>query len=455
MLSALWYMIKLGLVLALAVWVAEQSGDVVINWREYRFTIDLGVFLLIALLLILVSIFVYNFINGLVNMPSTLRRYQSHRLHNKGYDALTRGLTAVAAGDTRKASEAAQKVEKYLPDGEALPLLLQAQAARMRGDDAQALEHFARLMEHKEAGFLGVRGLLQAALDSGRDDKALELARYALSLHPKQPWILKLVYDLEVEQRLWSAAETTLLQASKYGAIDVHKAASDRVALLMAQAEAALTRNQDKAALDFVKQANRLDPAFTPAAVKLADLYQHMGKRRSAIKVIEKIWPEAPHPELAEKWLELAPVARSSKKTSARQMDWARQLVQMNKDSIYSYLAAARMAMRQHLWGEARSFLDQAEALSPVAGIFEMRAELERQAGAEKNHILQWFEKESAAIPDHVWMCCDTGRIYKNWAPVAHPHGAFNTIKWRNPADFEEHYLSAGSPGQIEARALL
>jgi len=418
MLRALWFLIKIGVLIAAALWVAERPGSVTIDWLDYTITIDFGFFLLLALVGLILAVGLFRLVNGIFHLPGLWREHQS-RVHR------------------------AKRIARYWPQDNHLPLLRQAQAARLNGSDQEALEHFAALAEHKDTAFLGVRGLLQAALDSGRRDKALDLARYALKLHPRQKWILQLVYDLEIEQRLWRSAESTLIQAVKYGAMSEAQLHSDRVALLLAQSEAAETQKETKKALKAAQEAYELDPSFVPAIGRLADLYIKRGKRRAAVKLIEQAWPQDNHPDLAEIWDRLAPRAKTAKKISARRMAWAETLIDMKPDSAESYMAAARVAMEQGLWGEARSYLDKAAELTDTARLYNMRAELERRAGEDELVVLQWLEKAVKAPADKAWMCFDTHRIYDHWAPVAHPHGAFNTMRWQSPDDFREHSVLA------------
>ncbi|MGB0719227.1 MAG: heme biosynthesis HemY N-terminal domain-containing protein, partial [Bdellovibrionales bacterium] len=207
MIKALWFLIKIGVVIAAIIWVADHPGSVRIEWLDYVFTVNTGLFFAALLAVVLASIFIYRVIRTFVDFPASYRYYSEIRARKKGYDALTRGLAAVAAGDAKTAQKEAAAVRGLLPDDNGLPVLLAAQAARLNGDDEAAEESFHVLLEHKDASFLGVRGLLQAALEDGDYEGGLAMARQALARHPKQPWILKTVYDLEIRNCHWGAAQ--------------------------------------------------------------------------------------------------------------------------------------------------------------------------------------------------------------------------------------------------------
>jgi len=345
MIRALLFMVKLGLLVALIVWVAERPGSVTIEWMEYTFNLQMGVFLTIAVFTLLVAIFLYGLIRGVTGFPKSLRKYTAHMRREKGYRALTLGLTAVAAGDAKSAGYQAQRATKFLPGDTGLPVLLKAQAARMEGREEEARENFALLLENKDAAFLGVRGLLQAALDRDNYPKALELAREALTLHPKQPWILRVVYDLEIKTRDWPAARSTLYRAEKAGAIDAQKAGSDRIAMLVAESDRALLEERREEALTKLKKAYRFDPSFAPVVTRLAKLYIQRRHRRKAVSVVEKAWKLQPHPEFIPIWDLAQPKSKKNKALDPMsRLRWFERLPALKPEDAQGQMAAARAA---------------------------------------------------------------------------------------------------------------
>ncbi len=324
MLRALWFFIRVGLIVAVAVWVASQPGDVALTWFDYTFKVQMGFFLLCLLAIILFSIFLYNVIDTFMSFPASYRRYREIKSREDGYRALTLGLTAVAAGDKKVAAKQAKKTAKLMPDDMGLPKLLQAQAARMEGKSEEARKHFAAMMDNKDAAFLGVRGLLQEALDHEDYRGALKLAHGALESHPKQPWVLKTVYDLQIKAKGWNGAQQTLKRLEKTDSMTRGKVISDRAVLSIAEGEEKLEGGYIPQALELFKRAHRILPEFAPAAVRLARLYKQEGKRRAAMGVIKKSWKLQPHPELEEMWMELMTPSKAA--VGAERAKWKDKL---------------------------------------------------------------------------------------------------------------------------------
>ncbi len=431
MIKAIWFMVKVGVLVALALWVVENPGFVEMAWLDYKLRIHVGVFLIALVAIILLSIFLYRAIRTFVDFPKSFRRYQEVKRQDKGYRALTLGLTAVAAGDTKAAVYQAHRAAKLLGDDSGLALLLHAQAARLDGREEDAQESFVALLENDDAAFLGVRGLLQTALDAQDYPGALDLGRRALKIHPKQPWILKIVYDLEIRARDWEEARKTLYRAEKAGAVPGEKVSADRVAMLLAEAENFLDKDARTEALKKAKKAYQIDPNFVPAIAQLARLYNQTGKRRKAMAVIEKAWKTAPHPEFVKIWDALAASSRSKKPPGRRQ--WFEKLLEINPSAADGQLAAGEIALEEGLWGEARTHFKRAEELEPCAKLYRLFAELEERSSQNEEAAIMWLEKAAEAPPGKIWVCRETGHVYEQWHPIAQPHGAFNTIEWADP----------------------
>ncbi len=455
MIKSLWFLTKIIILVALALWVAQQPGHVVMQWGGYTLTVQMGAFLAFSIIALAAALMVYRVIRAIAGIPRAWRRFREKQAREKGYRALTAGLTAVAAGDAEKARAQVRRLRKYWPHENGLPELLEAQTARLEGHEDEAKKHFTTLLEHKDAAFLGVRGLLQAALDSGDNGAALHMGRRALKLYPKQGWILQLVYDLEVRAQNWALAENVLTKAERTGAFSSEKAKSDRIAMLLLRADEASTAGNVTAALRFVKQALSLDESFTPTVERAAAIFSSRNEIKKTVKAIEKAWKKAPHPELVPLWMGAMP-ERKGGDPMAR-LKWGERLLKFNPESIESHLAAAQICIEMALWGEARKHLEAAEKRGADARVYDLRAQLEEKAGRPFEEVQAWRAKAAEAPPAPAWVCTVSGRIYPRWQPVAQPHGSFNSIIWGDPQGASISVLSYRHPfaGLGDARGFL
>lgn len=423
-------MFKLGIVVAAAVWIAHRPGTIDIHWQDYNIHADVSIALLAIFLLIVLLLGLHRVFLMLGGVPRMWRYYREQAMRRKGYRALTLGLTAAAAGDEKMASYHAHRARLFLPDDQGLPILLEAQAARLKGDGRAASRAFESLMENKDTAFLGLRGLLQSALEDSNMTGADALTGRALKLYPKHPFVLRMVYDITLRRRHWEEAQRFLSRIEKLGAMDAVKIKSDRVALLLQMAYEAGTGENDKDALALLRRAYALDPAFAPAAQRLARYYIDHQKSRAAITVLEKTWKENPHPDLVPLWKEVMP--RSQVSSAADIVRWMEKLAAFNPGAAEGHIAIAAAAIEAQMWGVARQHLEEAAENSPTTELYHLRARIaQAQHRIEESALMLRYASEAAA--DKTWVCRDSGHVYDSWSPVAEPHGSFNTIIWDHP----------------------
>ena len=163
----LWSVIKIVLFIGLvaaaswgAIYLLEFDGGVriVMAGQEFNLTPLMAVIVLVLLviavwlLLKLVSLLVavLRFING---DDTALSRYFQRNRQEKGYQALSEGMMALASGEGEVAMAKAGKAERYL-NKPALTNLITAQAAEMSGNRRKAEETYKRLLTNEKTRFV-------------------------------------------------------------------------------------------------------------------------------------------------------------------------------------------------------------------------------------------------------------------------------------------------------------
>ena len=445
MFRTLIFAFQIGLLILAGWWVSQRPGSVDISWLGYDIHARIGVVLFVLLIVLIAVLALHRLILTLAALPRTWRRHREQQRREKGYGALTLGLSAVAAGDAKGAAAQAARARKMLPQDMGLSLLLAAQAARLNSRDDDARAAYEKLLAHSDTAFLGLRGLLSTALERGEIDRALELAQRGRAMHPRHPWILRTIYDLELRTRRWASALETLEKLERFGVVQAEAARSDRIALLLQQAQDDLSAGFQERALHKLRRAGKLNPTHIPAALALTSLFITRNKRRAAIAVVIAAWKQNPHPEFVALWSELAPPHKPGE--IAARLRWFEKLVALKPDDAESQLAAAKAAMEEGLWGEARQYLLQADRIRPGARLYRLWARLEERQGHTET-AREYLEKAADAPPEKAWTCSQTGRVYERWHAVAEPHGAFNTIIWDYPRAHALHSL-AGDPAYM------
>ena len=124
-----------------AAWVADQPGEVVMNWGGWRAHPTVPVFVMLLGIAIVVAILVWTILLALWRMPRGIRRSRRERRIARGRHAITQGLLAIGHGDAASARAHAEVARRHAAQ-DPLALLLHAQSAQLDGDRSGAQRAF-------------------------------------------------------------------------------------------------------------------------------------------------------------------------------------------------------------------------------------------------------------------------------------------------------------------------
>ena len=439
MLRALYTFIIVALLCGIAIWLADNPGELVMHWRGYEirtsFVIGVAAMALAAFLVLLA----YRIAVSFIETPASVSRLLEKRRQQKGFLALSRGMVAVAAGDAAEAKRHAAQAHKLL-DAPPLTLLLAAQAAQLEGDETRATGYFEEMLAAPETEFLGLRGLFIQARRAGDREKALGFARRAFTLRPQTPWAAQAVFEIEAAGEDWDGALATLDRTVSAKLIARDEARRRRAVLLTAQAMTALEAARAQApetrgpalekALKLASEAVSLEPQFVPAIALAAQLQAQTGKQRKGMKLIEDAWGRVPHPDLADVWLEMV-----EDETGYDRAERAKALAARHPGHRESRLLEARGAIGARDWKAARAALSSyagAEASeAPTQRICELMAEIEEGEFGDRGAARGWLTRALHAPEDPQW----SGAGYRahRWSPINPVTGEFDALTWAAP----------------------
>ncbi len=338
----------------------------------------------------LAAIYLTHKIKDMLAIPAKLRAKDAQTKRERGIAALTRGLEAVAAGDSEDAAHHARVARRNLDDV-GLTRLLTAQAAQLSGDQAAAKESFSVMLAAPETEFLGLKGLYAQAMATGETSAAKGYADRAFRLRPNAQWAFQSVFDLGLERGAWRETREALAQAQKNKIIDSMRADRAHAALLTADAYAA---GDKAAALADAEAALKLAPGFTPAAIIAARLVIDDGKTGKAAKIIETAFAEAAHPALIKLYDRLY-----KDETPEKRADKLRKLAEKNKDADEAALLRARASMLAADWAGAVDALEPLLARNPSPAAFSLMAKAAAGLNGETASQV-WLEHAANAPRD-------------------------------------------------------
>jgi HemY protein len=372
----------------------EDQGGITIQLagNEYFFPpIHFAVLLLIGFAALWLVIKIAGFILAVLRFidgdETAVSRYFNRSRERRGLEAMARGMTALAAGDVRVARAKAEKAELLLQRPE-LTRLLNAQAAELAGDDLRAETYYRAMAEDPATSFVGVRGLLNRALERNDTDRALKLAESAVKLRPREPSVLETLYMLQSRNFNWAGARKTLDAQRRAGLLPKPEANRRDAMLALAQADDAEELGEADHARKISLEAARLDPANAEAVATAARHLVAAGSKRAAAKMLINAWRGKPSPLLAAAYAAIEPTESADE----RRLRFAK-LLKANASHTESQLLAAELELVTEDWPGARKAIANLREDEPSARNCIIMAAIARGEGAPEAEVRGWLAR--------------------------------------------------------------
>tara|TARA_R110000751_G_scaffold36104_4_gene88418 strand:+ start:452 stop:1939 length:1488 start_codon:yes stop_codon:yes gene_type:complete len=438
----IWLLVRAGLFVALAAAVAygigvllDTPGGIEIVWdgRAYSFdpltfvAIFLGTVLALWLLWKLIGLLLAcaRFLSG---DETAVSRFFGRSRTRRGLEALEGGMIAMAEGDPRRALAKAERAGKLL-DRPELAELLAAQAARAAGQEDRAEVYFKALARTKRTQAIGVRGLLDQAMERGETAKAQKLAERAFALRPRDAGVMTRLFDLQTGAEDWAAARRTLAAEVRAGALPREVGARRDAVLALAEARVAEAQGDHARAQDAALEANRRSPALAPAAVAAARALAAQKQVSKAERVLRQAWKTSPHPEIAGAFAALVP----DESPEARRRRF-KGLTAENPDHPESQMLEAELALADEDFPGARRALGNLTDTRPTTRSLAIMAAVERGSGADDHVVRAWLAKALSAPRGEAWTCDACGHVHEAWTPVCEECRAVDSLSWKQPS---------------------
>ena len=413
-----------------AAFLANHPGHVEIVWRDWQIDTSVGVLLGAALGAGFAIWAIVAGLTAIVRLPGRWRRRLARRRRRRGEREIAAGLIALAAGDAGEAARQARLAARLLPEAP-LSLLLSAQAAQLSDDRPLARRLYTAMLERPALTLVGLRGLLAQAVESGDYGTALHLAQQARQMRPDSAWLNRSLLALETRAGDWGAAAATLAAAARRKLVPADQARHQRGVILYELSLAAERGGDLRRTMSLAAKAQGLAPDLPELAVHYANLLLASGRRRAALKAIERAWRVGPHPDLARLWGELHPDEAPLARVRAFE-----RLAAVNPQPTESHITAAEAALTAELWGEARRHLGLAVAASPSSPTRRLCLLMARlEEGEYGAGARAWLDRAAEAPPDPCWVCGECGAETREWQVLCPVCGAFDSLAWRAPQD--------------------
>jgi HemY protein len=346
----------------------QDPGYVVINFRSYLVEMSVPVLLAGILLLLFACWLVVKIFKAPRKLGEAAGRYRSGRAG----DRLTRGMIEVAEGNFARG----EKLLSRAASGSDAPLLNYLQAARaahLLGEDERRDSWLRQAYENTPQAASAVL-LTQAELqlDQGQYEQALATLRKLEEKAPDHSYALTLLGRLYYRLEDWPQLEALLPRLKKHGRIDDDLLGKWAIRVHRENLVRAADAGAVLAAWNNVPKNLRGDSSLLEAWFgTLIRTGQHNKAEKEIAVELKREW----RPPLVR----LFGMIESS--DPAKQLSRAENWLGAHPDDPDLLLAAARLCLRNELWGKARSYLETAISLSPSPEAYEEYGRLLNQLG--------------------------------------------------------------------------
>lgn len=424
MVRVLLYLFVIALLAAGAVWLADRPGEVLVVWQGLEYRSSVAIAAIAVVILAFLVMIAWTLIRFILGLPSAFSFASRARRRARGFEAVSRGMVAIGAGDPVAAARYAQDARKFA-GSEPLTLLLEAQSAQLAGDRGRAEAAFKAMLEKPETRVLGLRGLFVEARRRGDMTAARAFADDAVRRSPSLAWANDALLDFHTGAGDWQAARTAVERRAALRLAEKAEAKRQRAVLLAAEALEAKGREPEKA-LAAALEAVKLAPGLTPAAALAGRMLSERGDVRKAAKLLEAAWRECPHPDIAAAYLDV----RSGDSAQDR-LARAETLAKLRPADPEGVLALAGAAIHARDFARARRELKPLLAGGASVRACLLMAELEEAEHGAAGKVREWLARATRAPRDAAWVA--DGLVSDQWLPVSPISGRLDAFVWTVP----------------------
>ena len=424
MIRVLVYLVVIALLAAGAVWLADRPGEVSILWQGYRIETSVAIAAIGVVVLAFLALVAWAILRFVFGLPSAFSFASRARRRARGFEAISRGMVAIGAGDPVAAGRYAVDARKFAAS-EPLTLLLEAQSAQLSGDRGQAEAAFKAMLDKPETRVLGLRGLFVEARRRGDMAAARAFADDAVRRSPSLAWANDALLDFHTAAGDWQAARTAVERRAALRLADKGEAKRQRAVLLAAEALEAKDREPEKA-LAAALEAVKLAPGLTPAAALAGRMLSERGDIKKAVKLLEAAWKQVSHPDIAAAYLDVRP-GDSARDRLAR----AEMLTRLRPADPEGVLALAGAAIHAQDFARARAALKPLLAGGASVRACLLMAELEEAEHGATGRVREWLARATRAPRDAAWVA--DGLVSDQWLPVSPISGRLDAFVWTVP----------------------
>lgn len=367
------FIVVLALVAAALVahFLLQDPGYVVINFRNYVIEMSVPVLLACVLLLVFLVWLIVKIFHAPRRLGEAAGRYRSGRVGAR----LTRGVIEIAEGNfargERLLARAASKSDAPL-----LNYLQAARAAHLLGRNDRRDDWLRQAYENApEAASAVLLTQAELQLDQGQHEQALATLRMLEEKSPNHSHALNLLGRLYYRLEDWEQLASLLPRLRKHGRLEAAVLKKWSVRVHREALDKATDADTLTAAWNDVPKNLKQDVTLLEAWYSgLIRTGQHDRAEKACAADLKREWRTP--------LVRLFGMIESSQ--PGKQLSRAEGWLKSHPDDVELLLTAARLCLRNELWGKARSYLETVISLRPTPEAYQELGRLLARLGEDE-----------------------------------------------------------------------
>lgn len=347
----------------------------------------------------------------------------------KGYNAFSRGMIALANKDYTKAIQENKIVSHYLED-KSLNLLLKSETLKIEKKFEELSQVYEDMLKNENTKILGLKGLMKQNLYSQDYHHAFIYAEKLFYQNYQIEKLYETLVNIIGKTNNWQKLIQINERALKFKLID-KEIYSINNSIAYYEISKIKKYGETIDAINLIEKALKLRMFFPPYVSLYIELLIDSNKMSKAKKYLQKAWLYSLHPDLKSS------IKLLSEKMKISYFELADYIVSGSQDSSESKILLTESLIIDKKWDEAKKQITSLLEHKPSKEVCLLMSKIENADSNDPQKVNAWISRSNFGDLSKIWICRVSNISQANWSSVS-SSGYFNSLEWSKPKEIKE-----------------
>ena len=344
----------------------------------------------------------------------------------RGYQAFSQGMIAVANKDFQTAITENKKVSYYLKNT-SLNLLLKSETLKIEKKYDELSLVYEEMLKIENTKAIGLKGLMKKNIYAQDYHHAFVYGESLFNINPK----IEKLYDTLVNiigktnnwQKLIEISSNALsLKLITKDLSNVNKSIG------YYEISKIKMHSEPYEAIKLIENSLKLRQFFYPYVSYYLELLIENNELIKTKKYLQKNWKNLLFPELKN-------IIKSlSIKLNLSFSELTKIIVSNDYDIKESKILLAESFIENQKWNDAKKILTPLLQHKPSKEVCLLMSVIEKNNSNDPQKVNAWISRSNFGELNRIWICSITNTTQENWSSMSNS-GYFNSLEWRKPKD--------------------